>query len=62
MFSKEDLAELIPRIGEEYTVIMENGHDVHIHSLLTGHDCINQHDKSYFIYHISEKNFHFNDM
>lgn len=95
MFSKKDLAELIPRVGKEYNVIRSNGHDVHLHSLLTGHDwiimsnyadeqCIimhrhsdrypyhrqrghyasiwdameyiKQHDKSYFIHHISKKN------
>ena len=84
MFSKEDLAELIPRVGGEYNVIRSNGHDIYLHSLLTGHDwivmsnyadmqCIimhrghyasiwsaleyiNQHDKSYYIHHISKKN------
>lgn len=40
MFSKKDLAELIPRVGKEYNVIRSNGHDVHFHSLLTGHDWI----------------------
>ena len=40
MFSKEDLAELIPRVGGEYNVIRSNGHDIYLHSLLTGHDWI----------------------
>lgn len=40
MFSKKDLAELIPRTGKEYNVIRYNGHDVHLHSLSTGHDWI----------------------
>ena len=40
MFSKKDLAELIPRTGKEYNVIRSNGHDVHLHSLSTGHDWI----------------------
>lgn len=40
MFSKKDLAELIPRLGKEYNVIRSNGHDVHLHSLSTGHDWI----------------------
>ena len=31
MFSKKDLAELIPRTGKEYNVIRSNGHDVHLH-------------------------------
>lgn len=40
MFSKKDLAELISRVGKEYRVIRLNGHDVHLHSLSTGHDWI----------------------
>lgn len=40
MFSKENLAELIPRVGGEYNVIRANGHDIYLHSLLTGHDWI----------------------
>ena len=40
MFSKKDLAEIILRTGKEYNVIRSNGHDVHLHSLLTGHDWI----------------------
>ena len=40
MFSEKDLAELIPKTGKEYNVIRSNGHDVHLHSLSTGHDWI----------------------
>ena len=39
MFSKEEL-KLIAEIGKEYRVIRLNGHDVHLHSLSTGHDWI----------------------
>ncbi len=39
MFSKEEL-RLIAEIGKEYRVIRLNGHDVHLHSLSTGHDWI----------------------
>ena len=40
MFSKKDLAEIILRTGKEYNVIRSYWHDVHLHSLLTGHDWI----------------------
>ena len=42
MFQKEELKELQSWNSNKYKVLWANGHDVHIHSQLTGHDWIIQ--------------------
>ena len=39
MFSKDNLM-LLSSLGHEYTVIVSNGHDIHLLSHLTGHEWI----------------------
>ena len=40
MFSRDELSLLRSSLGGEYSILVSNGHDIHLRSCLTGHEWI----------------------